>query len=57
METRNATLEKHFGGSHPILRPILTSLNGDNAWLISLPRPAVERQASAKAYYHVVSDP
>jgi hypothetical protein len=39
-------------------RPILTSLNGDNSWLISFPRPAEERaRPGSKAYFHVVSDP
>ncbi|KAK4443341.1 hypothetical protein QBC34DRAFT_212361 [Podospora aff. communis PSN243] len=36
------------------LRPILTSLNGDNSWLISIPRPTAERRG--KAYFHIVSD-
>lgn len=36
-------------------RPILTSLNGDNSWLISLPRPATDR--AVKTFYHIVSDP
>lgn len=39
------------------LRPILTSLNGDNSWLLSLPRPVSERKASSKAYFHLVHDP
>jgi hypothetical protein len=56
MTSRRATLAKHFKGPNTVLRPILTSLNGDNSWLISLPRPTAERQTSVKAYYHVVSD-
>lgn len=40
-----------------VLRPILTSLNGDNGWLMSFPRPSEERTASGKAYYHVVFEP
>ncbi|KAF7324933.1 hypothetical protein MKEN_00535600 [Mycena kentingensis (nom. inval.)] len=39
-------------------RPILTSLNGDNSWLISFPVPANLRknEPGSKAFYHVVSD-
>ncbi|KAF2441788.1 hypothetical protein P171DRAFT_475226 [Karstenula rhodostoma CBS 690.94] len=39
------------------LRPILTSLNGDNSWLLSFPRPEPERKTSGKAYFHIVHDP
>ena len=39
------------------MRPILTSLNGDNSWLISFPRPGDDRRRSGKAYYHAVHDP
>ena len=39
------------------LRPIITSLNGDDSWLLSFPRPASERAETGKAFYHVVSDP
>ncbi|KAF3039980.1 hypothetical protein E8E11_005125 [Didymella keratinophila] len=39
------------------LRPILASLNGDNSWLLSFPRPEPERKASGKAYFHLVHDP
>lgn len=46
-------------GTDTPLRPILTSLNGDNSWLISLPRPVSERSSKKKAkkYFHIVSDP
>jgi hypothetical protein len=56
MESRRATLTKHSDSATPVLRPILTSLNGDNSWLISLPRPLLDRQSSGKTYFHVVSD-
>jgi hypothetical protein len=56
MESRRATLVKHFGDATPALRPILTSLNGDNSWLISIPRPTAQRQSSSSAYFHIVSD-
>ncbi|KAH6879315.1 hypothetical protein BKA58DRAFT_379034 [Alternaria rosae] len=39
------------------LRPIFTSLNGDNSWLLSFPRPTEERTTSGKAFYHIVHDP
>jgi hypothetical protein len=44
-------------GTQQDLRPILTSLNGDNSWLLSFPRPESERKASGKAYFHLVNDP
>ncbi|KAI4676700.1 uncharacterized protein J4E84_009535 [Alternaria hordeiaustralica] len=39
------------------LRPIFTSLNGDNSWLLSFPRPTEERIAGGKAFFHIVHDP
>jgi hypothetical protein len=44
-------------GSKQDLRPIFTSLNGDNSWLLSFPRPEAERESSSKAYFHIVHDP
>lgn len=38
-------------------RPIFTSLNGDNSWLMSFPRPPEEHDQAGKAYYHVVFEP
>ncbi|KAI8238739.1 hypothetical protein K4K57_002484 [Colletotrichum sp. SAR 10_99] len=35
-------------------RPIMTMANGDNTWLISIPRPA---GAKGKAFYHILQDP
>ncbi|GJC79780.1 hypothetical protein ColLi_02618 [Colletotrichum liriopes] len=35
-------------------RPILTLVNGDNTWLISIPRPA---STTGKAFYHILQDP
>ncbi|OLN87046.1 hypothetical protein CCHL11_06482 [Colletotrichum chlorophyti] len=35
-------------------RPILTLVNGDNTWLISIPRPA---GTQGKAFYHILQDP
>lgn len=39
------------------LRPIFTSLNGDNSWLLSFPRPLEERERTGKAFFHIVHDP
>ncbi|KAK8092485.1 hypothetical protein PG999_014684 [Apiospora kogelbergensis] len=59
--SRSALLGAHMKESKSQqLRPILTSLNGDNSWLISFPRPADRNPAApkpSKAYYHVVWDP
>ncbi|WYZ41227.1 hypothetical protein EsH8_V_000122 [Colletotrichum jinshuiense] len=35
-------------------RPILTLANGDNTWLISIPRPT---GSPGKAFYHILQDP
>lgn len=52
------SLQGHFSNSGRKLRPILTSLNGDNSWLLSFPIPDKERQqAGGKAYFHIVTDP
>ncbi|KJZ72883.1 hypothetical protein HIM_07646 [Hirsutella minnesotensis 3608] len=53
--TRSATLKKHLRPAE--LRPVLTSLNGDNSWLMSFPRPEDERAATGKAFYHIVFEP
>jgi hypothetical protein len=54
---RAASLRTHFSTLNAELRPILTSLNGDNSWLISFPRPEAERKTSGKSYFHAVHDP
>jgi hypothetical protein len=55
---RVKALRDHFGKPNARLRPILTFINGDVSWLISLPRPTAELAGSAnKAYYHVAVDP
>lgn len=45
-------------------RPIITSLNGDNSWLLSFPHPTTTPNCSTsnpkprqKAYYHIAFDP
>ncbi|KAF6817861.1 hypothetical protein CPLU01_13482 [Colletotrichum plurivorum] len=35
-------------------RPIMTMANGDNTWLISIPRPD---RTTGKAFYHILQDP
>ena len=57
-KNRTATLKEHFNNNRgEELRPILTSLNGDNSWLYSFPRPASERKISGKSFFHLVHDP
>ena len=53
---REKTLQAHFNSDGP-LRPVMTSLNGDNSWLLSFPRPQLERALTGKAYYHIVFEP
>ncbi|KAG9206368.1 hypothetical protein G6514_005095 [Epicoccum nigrum] len=53
---RAAKYKAHFESKQG-LRPIFTSLNGDNSWLLSFPRPLEERKAVGKAFFHVVHDP
>ncbi|KAK7981323.1 hypothetical protein PG988_003561 [Apiospora saccharicola] len=63
---RPALLRAHMSkiSSKPSeLRPILTSLNGDNSWLMSFPVPSSGSSEVPmavklrKAYYHIVFDP
>ncbi|KKY34863.1 hypothetical protein UCDDA912_g05135 [Diaporthe ampelina] len=55
---RSKSLREHFSNSGSKLRPIVTSLNGDNSWLMSFPIPDKERQqAAGKTYFHLVTDP
>ncbi|KAM5342773.1 hypothetical protein ACJ41O_013739 [Fusarium nematophilum] len=56
-KTRRQILQEHFAGPENPLRPILTSLNGDNSWLMSFPRPQSEQVSVGKAFYHVVFEP
>ncbi|PVI03085.1 hypothetical protein DM02DRAFT_588383 [Periconia macrospinosa] len=51
---RKKNLRDYFSKTTGNLDPILTSLNGDNSWLISFPIPPNQR--NGKAYYHIVSD-
>ncbi|KAF5007633.1 hypothetical protein FDECE_6066 [Fusarium decemcellulare] len=56
-QSRHQLLKEHLSAPSKPLRPILTSLNGDNSWLMSFPRPAEEKTSTGKAYYHVVFEP
>ncbi|KIW97777.1 uncharacterized protein Z519_01361 [Cladophialophora bantiana CBS 173.52] len=53
---REKTLQTHFASPAPN-RPIITSLNGDNSWLLSFPRPSADRATTGRAYYHIVFEP
>lgn len=55
--TRAAVLREHFASPNFRPRPILTSLNDDNAWLVSFPQLDAEAKATGRSYFHVVSDP
>ncbi|CAI6337942.1 unnamed protein product [Periconia digitata] len=52
--SRKDVIRNYFSKATGNLDPILTSLNGDNSWMISFPIP--QGQRSTKAYYHIVSD-
>lgn len=54
---REKTLREHFASSAANIRPIMTSLNGDNSWLLSFPRSQSERATTCKAYYHIIFEP
>jgi hypothetical protein len=57
-KTQQSSLEAYFRSKgHSDLRPIATSLNGDNSWLLSFPQPQDERAATGRSYYHVVFEP
>ncbi|KAK3304172.1 uncharacterized protein B0T15DRAFT_575675 [Chaetomium strumarium] len=57
-QSRADTLRAHLGSANAIPRPILTSLNGNNSWLISFPGPASKRaRPGSKLFSHIVSDP
>lgn len=59
---RTTTLEQRDQTKRP--RPILTYLNGDTSWLLSVPHPGASTSSSppgggafSKKYYHIVLDP
>lgn len=56
-ERRRGVLQTQLSSAEKQPRPVLTSLNGDNSWLMSFPRPEAERAAAGKVFYHVVFEP
>ncbi|KAJ4034049.1 hypothetical protein NW761_012001 [Fusarium oxysporum] len=56
-ESPQETVTKHLSHPSKPLRPILTSLNGDNSWLMSFPRPEADRAATGKVFYHLAFEP
>ncbi|KAL8366856.1 hypothetical protein RB595_008691 [Gaeumannomyces hyphopodioides] len=57
-EKRRAALEAHFTANPDTTsKPIITSLNGENSWLYSIPAPRDEKARGAKHYFHIAVDP
>ncbi|KAI1636211.1 hypothetical protein F4809DRAFT_404976 [Biscogniauxia mediterranea] len=56
-ESNNEPLQTGIDKEADGLRPIVTDLNNDSSWLISIPRPATERTETGRTYYHIVLDP
>ncbi|KAG8672701.1 hypothetical protein FPOAC1_005984 [Fusarium poae] len=56
-ESHQDAVARHLCDTNQPLRPVLTSLNGDNSWLMSFPRPNMEQAATRKAFYHVAFEP
>jgi hypothetical protein len=56
-ESRQNTIAEYLSDTNKPLRPILTSLNGDNSWLMSFPKPKAEQTATGKTFYHVAFEP
>lgn len=54
---RMQVLQNHLNQPEAKLRPIITFINGDVAWLISFPRPISDKNANGKVYYHAAIDP
>ena len=54
---RETTLRSFFSKSASSLRPIFTSINGEQGWVFSFPIPRSERATRGKVYYHIVIDP
>jgi hypothetical protein len=55
--SRTQVLKSQLAQPEAILRPIITYINGDVAWLVSFPRPTSDKSANGKVYYHAVIDP
>ena len=55
--SRSQVLKSHFAQPGAVLRPVITYINGDVSWLVSFPRPATDKSANGKVYYHAAIDP
>jgi hypothetical protein len=55
--SRTQVLKSQLAQPEAILRPVITYINGDVAWLVSFPRPTSDKSANGKVYYHAVIDP
>ncbi|KAH7174683.1 uncharacterized protein B0J16DRAFT_348960 [Fusarium flagelliforme] len=55
--TQHDSITEYLSNLTRPLRPILTSLNGDNSWLMSFPRPEAEQSSTGKVFYHVAFEP
>jgi hypothetical protein len=55
--SRTQVLKSHFAQPEAILRPVITYINGDVAWLVSFPRPTSAKSANGRVYYHATTDP
>ncbi|KAG9245488.1 hypothetical protein BJ878DRAFT_533864 [Calycina marina] len=51
------TLRASIAESFATRRPLLTHLNADTTWLLSLPYPSTSPSSNGRAYYHILLDP
>ncbi|WXC60407.1 hypothetical protein SNK03_006280 [Fusarium graminearum] len=56
-EPQQGAVAEYLRDTSKPLRPVLTSLNGDNSWLMSFPRPKAEQAATGKTFYHIAFEP
>ncbi|KAE8451447.1 hypothetical protein EG329_004076 [Mollisiaceae sp. DMI_Dod_QoI] len=52
-----ATLHESITRSLSSRRPLLTHLNADTTWLLSIPYPATSSSLRNRAFYHILIDP
>lgn len=53
----NATLQTSITTALSTRRPLLTHLNADTTWLLSLPYPPTHLSVNGRIYYHILIDP
>jgi hypothetical protein len=53
----HATLRASITASLSTRRPLLTHLNADTTWLLSLPYPPTHPSKNGQIYYHILIDP